>query len=162
VTPEEYLTCLQARAISLKFGRARTGNWLSLRQAQALVNAPDITTVKGLRDRAILAVLFGCGLRRSEVAALTHAHSSSAMTAGASLTWWQARSRSHGADAHMGQSGDRRVGIRSRIAERVCFPTSEPSRPGVGTCLNDDAKRCPSRYWVQAVQDGAAESGADL
>jgi hypothetical protein len=31
---------------------------------------PDATTTKGLRDRAILAVLLGCGMRRSEVAAL--------------------------------------------------------------------------------------------
>jgi integrase len=52
----------------------RTGNWLSLKQAQALLNAPDITTTKGLRDRAIIAVLLGCGLRRSEVAALTIKH----------------------------------------------------------------------------------------
>src|SRR5215467_1704169 len=52
----------------------RLGNWLSVQQAQKLLNAPDATTPKGLRDRAILAILFGCGLRRSEVAALTTGH----------------------------------------------------------------------------------------
>ena len=52
----------------------RLGNWLSIRQAQALLNAPDASITKGLRDRAILAILLGCGLRRSEVAALTMGH----------------------------------------------------------------------------------------
>ena len=63
-----------ARVKSAKSVGIRVGNWLTLRQAQALLNTPDSTTVKGLRDRAILAVLLGCGLRRSEVAALSFAH----------------------------------------------------------------------------------------
>jgi integrase/recombinase XerD len=63
-----------SRVKSAKSVGIRVGNWLSLRQAQTLLNAPDILTVKGLRDRAILAVLLGCGLRRSEVAALTISH----------------------------------------------------------------------------------------
>jgi len=52
----------------------RTGNWLDRKQAQHLLNAPDISTVKGLRDRAILALLLGCGLRRAEAANLTFEH----------------------------------------------------------------------------------------
>jgi site-specific recombinase XerD len=52
----------------------RVGNWLSLQQAQKLLNAPNVSTKKGLRDRAMLATLLGCGLRRSEVAALTVKH----------------------------------------------------------------------------------------
>jgi site-specific recombinase XerD len=52
----------------------KLGNWLTKEQAQHLINTPDITTLKGLRDRAILAVLIGCGLRREEAASLTCAH----------------------------------------------------------------------------------------
>jgi site-specific recombinase XerD len=63
-----------SRVKSVKSTGIRVGNWLSQRQAQALLSAPDITKVGGLRDRAILAVLLGCGLRRSEVAALTFTH----------------------------------------------------------------------------------------
>ena len=63
-----------ARIKGVRAQGIRTGNWLSLHQAQALLSAPDIETAKGLRDRGILAVLLGCGLRRSEVAALTFEH----------------------------------------------------------------------------------------
>ena len=52
----------------------RTGNWLTLEQAQQLIRTPDLETLKGLRDRAILAIMIGGGLRRSEVAALEVNH----------------------------------------------------------------------------------------
>ena len=62
------------RVKSAKSIGLRMGNWLSLKQAQTLLNTPDTATLKGLRDRAIIAVLLGCGLRRSEVSALTMHH----------------------------------------------------------------------------------------
>jgi len=54
-----------------KIEGTRTGNWLTKRQAEALINRPDPETLKGKRDRAMLAVMIGCGLRRDEVARLT-------------------------------------------------------------------------------------------
>src|ERR1700735_2392180 len=63
-----------ARIKGVRAHGIRVGNWLSLRQAQALLNALDVTTKKGLRDRAMFATLLGCGLRRSELAALTMRH----------------------------------------------------------------------------------------
>src|SRR5450432_1261171 len=48
----------------------RLGNWLSAEQAKVLVQAPDVQTMRGKRDRAIISLLVGCGLRRSEVAGL--------------------------------------------------------------------------------------------
>lgn len=52
----------------------RLGNWLELKEAQTLLDLPDTTTLKGTRDRAILAVLLGCGLRREECAGLRVDH----------------------------------------------------------------------------------------
>lgn len=52
----------------------RTGNWLTREEAQMWLNAPDVKTLKGTRDRAVLAVLIGCGLRRAEAAILSFSH----------------------------------------------------------------------------------------
>jgi integrase len=52
----------------------RAGNWLTRPQAAALLRLPDIRTLKGMRDRAILATLIGCALRRSEMTGLTFDH----------------------------------------------------------------------------------------
>jgi site-specific recombinase XerD len=48
----------------------KTGNWLSLSESENLITLPDERTLKGTRDRALLGVLIGCGLRRAELAAL--------------------------------------------------------------------------------------------
>jgi site-specific recombinase XerD len=53
---------------------ARLGNWLTAQQARMLWQLPDASTLKGKRDRAILAVLLGCGLRRRELTELTVEH----------------------------------------------------------------------------------------
>jgi len=37
----------------------RIGQWLSLQQPEKLLNQPDVGTLKGLRDCAVLAVLLG-------------------------------------------------------------------------------------------------------
>jgi site-specific recombinase XerD len=51
----------------------KTGNWLTLVEAQSLINSPDTSTPLGVRDRAILGLLIGAGLRRSECANLKFA-----------------------------------------------------------------------------------------
>src|ERR1022692_4814930 len=52
----------------------RLGNWLTAEQGQALWQAPDRDQLKGKRDRALLALLLACGLRRHELAKLTFDH----------------------------------------------------------------------------------------
>ena len=44
----------------------RLGNWLTPEQSERLWNTPDYHLLKGKRDRALLAVLLACGLRRHE------------------------------------------------------------------------------------------------
>jgi hypothetical protein len=52
----------------------RLGNWLTVEEARSLWQLPNLNTVKGKRDRPILAVLLGCGLRRGELIDLTFEH----------------------------------------------------------------------------------------
>lgn len=52
----------------------RLGNWLTAEEARRFLHTPPAETLKGKRDRAILAVLLGCGLRRRELADLEFTH----------------------------------------------------------------------------------------
>ena len=51
-------------------GRKRPTEMIDFELVKRIINLPDKKTAKGLRDRAILSILFGGGLRRSEAAAL--------------------------------------------------------------------------------------------
>ena len=52
----------------------RVGNWLTANEAKSLWQAPSPESLKGKRDRALLATLLGCGLRRRELADLSFGH----------------------------------------------------------------------------------------
>ena len=70
-----------ARVKSAQSIGVRAGNWLSLKHAQALLNAPDITTTQGAaRPRHHRAVLLGGVLRQSTMAALADGRRSGGFT----------------------------------------------------------------------------------
>ena len=58
------------RVKGVKRLRRKMGNWLTRNQAQELVNAASKTNLRGWRDGAMVGLLLGCGLRRSEVVGL--------------------------------------------------------------------------------------------
>ena len=58
------------RVKGLKKNGVRMGNWLTDEQARSLWQSPDHARMKGKRDRALLALLLACGLRRHEAANL--------------------------------------------------------------------------------------------
>lgn len=70
-----------SRVKGVKQQGRRAGNWLNKEEATRLIQTPirlarteEMSQLKALRDRAILAVTIGAGLRRFEVAKLTFHH----------------------------------------------------------------------------------------
>jgi site-specific recombinase XerD len=69
------------RVKGVKQEGVRAGNWLTNEEAQNLINTPiqrwqreEIPYLKAVRDQAVLAVMIGTGVRRSEVASLVWEH----------------------------------------------------------------------------------------
>jgi len=52
----------------------RLGNWLPVDEAHSLWQLPDVHTMKGKRDRAILTALLGCKILRRELIELRLVH----------------------------------------------------------------------------------------
>ncbi len=59
---------------NLKVRGRKLGNWLSKADAERLLDAPDTSHPAGIRDRAILGLFIGAGVRRSEICALQVKH----------------------------------------------------------------------------------------
>ena len=62
---------LQIRAIPQKRTEKPLIDWLDRTEMQAILDAPDTSTTTGLRDRAMMHVCYGAGLRVSELTTLT-------------------------------------------------------------------------------------------
>jgi len=48
----------------------RTGKWLTVDQAEKLIQTPDGTSIRGRRDRAIIGMFIGTGIRCEELASI--------------------------------------------------------------------------------------------
>src|SRR6202050_4064132 len=68
LSPEHAIGIRRVKGVK-RLGR-KIGNWLTRNQAQELVNAASRDSLRGWRDGAMLGLLLGCGLRRSEVVGL--------------------------------------------------------------------------------------------
>ncbi|MBV8828549.1 MAG: hypothetical protein JO108_04915 [Acidobacteriaceae bacterium] len=99
------------------------GDWLSARQAKDLLRRPSGEALIGKRDRAILGLLLGCGLRRSERAELTFENSSAGTITGPSSTC--------SAKAAIFDSWPFRTGLRVSSITRLPRPKSNPAADSV-------------------------------
>jgi site-specific recombinase XerD len=57
-----------ARVKGVKQLGQRSGNWLTQDQSSAVLRRAHGESIRAKRDCAMLAILFGCGLRRAELA----------------------------------------------------------------------------------------------
>jgi integrase/recombinase XerC len=118
------------RAISAPRVPQRLPKYLTVAEVDALVAAPDTTTPLGLRDRAIIEVLYGAGLRVSELAGLD--------VRDADLRQGQVRV--------MGKGGKERIGLLGRPAIRAVRAYLEAGRPAL--LAKGKGSTIPSALWL--------------
>jgi site-specific recombinase XerC len=85
LSPEHAIGIRRVKGVK-RLGR-KMGNWLTRNQAQELVNAASKNSLRGWRDGAMLGLLLGCGLRRSEVVGWTSISCNRGRVIGSLSSW---------------------------------------------------------------------------
>jgi len=111
----------------------RLGNWLTPEQGKALWQAPDPRRLRGKRDRALLAILLACGLRRHEIAELRWITCSNAKGIG------EGRSHSDCPGPRLGPRPVERLDRSGWTSSRKAFPKGEQRRQALGRRSNREA-----------------------
>ena len=109
----------------------RIGNWLSIDQSRTLLQMSSLETARGKRDRAILALLIGCGLRRAEVAGLSgrpedRGPAESRGTLRYCRLDRQGEAHSHGSSSHLGKASSRQMDRGCRNQHGPNLPARKP------------------------------------
>jgi integrase/recombinase XerC len=118
------------RAVSAPRVPQRLPKYLTVTEVEALLATPDTTTPLGLRDRAIIEVLYGAGLRVSELVGLD--------VGDADPRQGQVRV--------MGKGGKERIGLLGRPAVRALQAYLEAGRPVLAS--KGKGVTIPSALWL--------------
>ena len=88
----------------------RIGNWLTAEEGRRMIGSFGSLTLKQRRNRAMVAVLIVCGLRRGSCCSEIRGCPAPGRTLGDCRSEWKGRSHPHRSNARLGEEGDRRVG----------------------------------------------------
>ena len=110
----------------------RAGNWLSAEQSSAVLQHACGERMRAKRDYAMLAMLFGCGFRRSELVGLELDEIQMPGTLGSGGSDRQGRPHPHRTHSTVGQSGTRSVDTSSQGLGGKDLSSRGQDRKGVG------------------------------
>lgn len=114
------------RTISAPRVPKRLPQYLTVAEVESLLAVPDVSTPRGLRDSAIIEVLYAAGLRVSELAALD--------VGDVDLAQAQVRV--------MGKGNKERIGLLGRSAVRAVWAYLEAGRPAL------QSRQSASALWL--------------